>query len=260
MTAIKTKIPSKRKSKLSAVIHDVSGGKSKRLAVLLPGYLDSKDYPHLVRLGEDLASVGYVAVRFDPTGTWESEGDISFYTMSQYLRDIQAVVDFMNLRASFVDIVVAGHSLGGRMSVLYGAAESQVSAAVNIMEPTSFVRLENFEETVVKWGREGMKVSVRDLPNDRSEKREFRVPYSFVEDALNYDIAAVVGDFNKPLLFIAGEHDDECPPDEMRAIYKKTSKPKEFVILEGIGHDYRFHESEIRTVNSHVLGFLQRHL
>lgn len=257
---MKVKIQSTKKRKLSAVIHDSTKGKSKKLALLLPGFLDSKDYSHLVRLADDLTKMGFVAVRLDPTGVWESEGDIVYYTISQYLRDVQAVMDFMKDKGSFEDIVVVGHSLGGRVAILFGAVESTVSAVVNIMGSASFVLPENFEDTVVKWSREGVKVSVRDLPDNKNKKREFKVPYSFVEDALDYDVMGVVGELRKPLLLIAGEKDDLCPPELMKAIYEKANKPKELVVVEGIGHDYRHHVNEIEKVNAHVIKFLRRYL
>jgi len=66
------------------------------LAILCPGFLDSKDYAHLKNLAEDLSAMGYTVVRLDPTGTWESEGDISEYTVTQYLADINSVWQYMS--------------------------------------------------------------------------------------------------------------------------------------------------------------------
>lgn len=257
---VKVKIPSTKKRKLAAVIHDSTGMKAKKLALLLPGFLDSKDYAHLVRLGDDLASEGFISVRFDPTGTWESEGETVFYTTSQYLRDIQAVVDFMMGKAAFEKIAIVGHSLGGRMGILYGAAEKSVSAVVDIMGSASFVSLKTFEDSVIKWGRERIKVSVRDLPNNKDEKREFRVPYSFVADAINYDALSVVRKVHKPLLMIAGEEDELVSIEEMRELFEKASKPKEFVIIKGVGHNYRFQDNEIAVVNGQVMDFLRTYL
>lgn len=46
-----------------------SVGRIEKLAVLCPGYLDSKDLPHLLVLADAFMDRGYTAVRFDPTGT-----------------------------------------------------------------------------------------------------------------------------------------------------------------------------------------------
>ncbi len=59
---VRTKIPSS-KGKLSAVIHYPKNEFGK-LAILCPGYLDSKDYKLLVGLAEVLNNIGYTVVRF----------------------------------------------------------------------------------------------------------------------------------------------------------------------------------------------------
>ena len=63
----------KIQNRISAVI-DYPETESKGLVILCPGYLDTKDYKRLVQLGIDLAQAGFTTVRFDPTGTWESDG------------------------------------------------------------------------------------------------------------------------------------------------------------------------------------------
>ena len=70
MEIVQTKIPSS-KGNLAAAVH-YPETKTERLAILCPGYVDSKDYKHLVGLAEALSKQGYTVVRFEPTGTWES--------------------------------------------------------------------------------------------------------------------------------------------------------------------------------------------
>ena len=121
---VKTKINSS-KGEISATIH-YPESKTNRLAVLCPGYLDSKDYTHLVRLAEALCKEGYTTVRFDPTGTWESEGYISDYTTTQYLEDIKSVIDYMIKESEYNYVLLGGHSRGGQVSILYAARDSRV--------------------------------------------------------------------------------------------------------------------------------------
>ncbi len=65
-------------------------GKSdaKKLALVLPGRLETKDYPHMRSHVNYLAKRGYLALSFDPPGTWDSPGEIEFYTMTNYLKAI----------------------------------------------------------------------------------------------------------------------------------------------------------------------------
>ncbi|MFH1392761.1 MAG: hypothetical protein ABIG90_03810, partial [bacterium] len=89
----KIKIKNSKGKNITAVINypEIQTGK---LAILCPGYLDSKDYDGLLKLAEALAEKGYTVARFDPTGVWESEGDISEYTMTQYLDDIKYILEY----------------------------------------------------------------------------------------------------------------------------------------------------------------------
>lgn len=78
MKTVKKTIPSS-KGNLAAVVH-YPDLQTDKLAILCPGYLDSKDYKHLVGLSAALCDKGCTVVRFDPAGTWESGGEISDYT------------------------------------------------------------------------------------------------------------------------------------------------------------------------------------
>ena len=130
MEIVKTNIPSSRGS-LAAAIH-YPEQKTGRLAILCPGYLDSKDYKHLVGLAEELDKQGYTVVRFDPTGTWESEGHIADYTTTQYLEDIKHVLEYMLKQEDYTYILVGGHSRGGQVSILYAARDPRISVGLGI--------------------------------------------------------------------------------------------------------------------------------
>jgi pimeloyl-ACP methyl ester carboxylesterase len=244
---------------LTATICKSEEGGREKLAVLLPGFLDSKNYRGIAQLAEDVTELGFTSVRFDPTGTWESEGKIEEYSISQYLKDVEAVVDFMIKQNGkpFKAMVILGHSLGALMSILYGAKDEKVSGVVSIMPPQSFVRPDNFKDRVIKWKKDGEKVSTRDLPEDRNTFRKYPVPFSFVEDAMKYDSLKVVGKIKKPLLLMAGELDDLITPDHVREIFEAANEPKKLVILKGIGHDYRLNDEEIPVVNQPIMEFLK---
>src|SRR3989344_8561901 len=121
------KIPNTKGQNIAAVVHHPET-QTEKLAILCPGYLDTKDYDHLVTLADALAERGYTAVRFDPTGTWESEGEISDYLTSQYIKDVKSVLDYMLKEGNFIHVLVCGHSRGGMVSLLYAARDPRISA------------------------------------------------------------------------------------------------------------------------------------
>ena len=249
MKITKTKIPSS-KGNLSAAIH-YPENKTEKLAILCPGYLDSKDYKHLVGLAEALSSQGYTAVRFDPTGTWESEGNISDYTTTQYLEDIKNVLEYMLKQAGRKQILLGGHSRGGQVSLLYAARDPRVSIVLGIMPSSRSMtaKLYLFEE----WKKTGFRISKRDLPDNKEQKIEFRVPFSHAEDLERYDVIKEVKKVKAAVVLIAGELDETVPQESVKEIFDNANEPKKFILMPNIGHDYRHDDSEIESLNKKIM-------
>jgi len=219
------------------------------LAILCPGYLDSKDYAGLVGLAEALAEQGYTVVRFDTTGMWASEGTIDEYLTSQYLSDVRSVLDYMLTRGRYRHVLLGGHSRGGQVSLLYAARDQRISQVVAIMPSSRHSTARKLKEG---WKETGFRLSKRDVPGS-SELREFRVPYSHAEDRDQYDVVADVQKITAPIVFITGELDDTVPPEYVREIYDSANKPKRYILLPGVDHDYRHDPQKIKKVNDSVL-------
>ncbi len=225
---------------------------TERLAILCPGFLDSKDYKHLVGLATDLCERGYTVVRVQPTGTWESEGNLSDYTTTQYLDDVRHVLDHMLGHGNFTYILIGGHSRGGKVSLLYAARDSRISAVLGIMQSSR--QSNRWDAQNEEWRKAGFHTSLREMPNTNgTEKKEFRVPYSHVEDNHRYAVLDSIKNIKAPVFLFAGEKDETVPPADVQKIYEEANEPKKFVVIPGIGHDYRRSDSEVRIVNDIIL-------
>lgn len=244
----KTKITSS-KGNLATVIH-YPEMKTKRLAILCPGYLDSKDYKHLIDLAEALVRQGYTVVRFDPTGTWESAGDIADYTTTQYLEDIKNVLEYMLHQADYKYILLGGHSRGGQVSILYAARDPRISLVLGIM-PSSERTMAGLRQE--EWKKTGVSTSDRDLPDNKEQKKKFSVPYSHVEDKNQYSVLEDVKKVTVPIIFLAGELDDKVPAEYVKEIFDNANEPKKFVTMPNIGHGYRRNDDEIKIVSQFIL-------
>ena len=247
MRTSKITIPSS-KGNLAAAIH-YPDEKTDRLAILCVGYLDSKDYAHMVDLAERLVQRGYTAVRFDPTGTWESEGDIADYTITQYLEDMKNVLEHMLGQGKYSHILLGGHSRGATVSLLYAAKDPRISTVVAIMPSSPHVTEDGSRE---EWKEKGIRQSWRDIPGS-GEKREFRVPYSYEQDRTQYRILEEMKKIHIPVLFLAGELDTLVVPARAREIFDVANEPKKFLLMKGIGHDYRHSKDEVMQVNNLIL-------
>lgn len=229
-----------------------------KLAVLCPGYLDSKDYSGLTDLANRLAKEGYTTVRFDPTGVWDSEGDISQYTTTQYLIDIKAVVDYMLKERHFKHILIGGHSRGGQMALLYAASDQRISVVLGIMPSSSLSKKEERgDQRINDWKATGFSVSTRDLPSKREVRRTFKVPITHLDDLRKYDVLKEVKKIRVPILLIAGELDVSCPPDTIKEIFDYANEPKKFLVIPKIGHNYRLNEKEVELVDKKILQLLK---
>jgi len=247
----KVKISNSDGKSIAAVIH-FPENKTEKLAILCPGYLDSKDYNHLVGLAEALAEKGYTVVRFDPTGIWESEGSIADYTNSQYLKDIKSVLEYTLSKRDYRHILLGGHSRGGIVSIIHAAKDSRISVVLGIM-PSSGGLLTG--EKREQWEKNGVSISERDMPG-KTKKREFRVPYSYLKDKDQYDVVGEVKKVHVPLLLVAGRSDTLVLPESVKRIFDSANEPKKIIIIPGIGHDYRFNLSEVKIVNDEILKYL----
>lgn len=251
ITSQKIKIPSTQ-GNLAAVVH-YPQAETEKLAILCPGFLDSKDYAHLVGLAGELSDQGYTVVRFEPTGTWESEGDTSDYTTTQYLEDVKNILEYMLQQKNYTHILLGGHSRGGKVSMLYAARDPRISVVLGIM-PSSGVYEGEMRE---QWQRDGERISQRDVPGKESEKREYRVPFQHVLDHDQYNTLEEVMKIKVPLLLIAGESDDMVTPEDVEELFGSANEPKSFQVIPDIGHNYRHYEKEISMVNKKILEQLE---
>ncbi len=220
MSVEKRKIPS-TKGNLDAVVQYPEKS-TKRLAILCPGYLDSKDYKHLVGLSGELSKKGYTVVRFNPTGTWESEGEISDYTTTQYLEDVKNVLDCMLKENAYTHVLLGGHSRGGQVSLLYAARDARVSLVLAIMPSSGPVT-----------GR----------------RREF----SHVEDRDKHNVVEEVKKITVPVILIAGELDEVVLPEAVKKIFDNANEPKKFITIPGVGHGYGHNDEQVKIVDQKIM-------
>ena len=255
---MKIKIPSSSGLKLSAVLNQPKQ-KSSKLAILMPGFLDSKDYPHLKQLAIDLANQDYYVIRFDPMGVWDSQGNISEYSVTQYLKDLMNVIKFSKEKYPVNQIVLIGHSLGGMIALLYAALnKGDVHTVIGIMPPPSQTRPKGFKKNLEIWKKNKQKISTRPFPNNSKKERQFIVPYEYIRDSKKYNLLKLIKKIKKPFLLIAGELDDKVTPAEVKQIFKAANQPKNLIVLKNVIHDYRFYKTQIKSVNRKIIQFLEK--
>lgn len=218
-----------------------------KLALVLPGLLDTKDYPHMRSHTDFLASQGYYAVSFDPPGIWESPGDISEYTMTNYLTAINELIEHFGNKPT----LLVGHSRGGSMAMLGGMTNPKVTNFVAIMSNplgSAAYRPDPGQD----------KISSRDLPDNPEQNRQFVLPYSYFQDSDKYNMLDGLKTCTKPKLFILGTKDITVNPRVVIEAFEAAEEPKELREVE-CDHDYRKRLEIIEKVNRHLAEFLNKY-
>lgn len=216
---------------------------AKKLALVLPGKLDTKDYAHMRAHVDGLAQMGYLALSFDLPGTWESPGDISLYSFKNYFTAIHELIAHFGNRPT----ITIGHSRGGGMAMLAGVQLPQVTAFVSIMGS-------DYPSEI--WTTFNTKASRRDIPYTTPvEYREFVTHGYFLHPKEVVDMLLNFAQCTKPKLFILGTQDQIVLPEDVISCYKKFGEPKKLIKLE-MGHDYRHNAKEVTEVQQVIETFL----
>lgn len=226
---------------------------SKYLALILPGRLDTKDYSNFVSHAEYLARKKFYAVAIDPPGTWESPGDISLYTTTNYLRTIKELIEHFDNRPT----LLIGHSRGAAAAILAGMQHPAIRGIVPIM-PNLGTPTAPGEKAV----QLGYKLEHRDLPPGTSvtaEQKMFKLPIAYWTDGEKYNPADALKQCTKPKLLIYGNQDEFTPIDEVQTLFNNLPDPKILVEVSS-DHDYRYHEGVIGKINSEIGKFIETYI
>lgn len=220
-----------------------------KLAIVVPGRLDTKDYLHNTSLVDFLAERGYFALSFDPPGTWESPGSIDLYTTTNCLNAVDELIEYFGGKPT----LIAGHSRGGTIAMLAGPKNPHITHIVPIFAYYGAPADPEPERIV-----DGAVVSFRDLPpgtEKTKEQKEFRLPLNYFKDGAQYNALDGLKSCTKPKLFFYGEEDDMNEPQYVKEAFEISSEPK---IIHGVksDHDYRYHPEIVAEVNRVIGGFL----
>lgn len=216
---------------------------SPKLAIVIPGRLDTKDYIHNTSLVDSLANQGIFALSFDPPGTWDSPGDVNDYTTTNYIKVINELIAHYNKPT-----LLLGHSRGGCVAML-AANNPLVVGVVAIMASYGPPSLP--DQNAVD---QGYLDEYRDLPpgDTRSvEKVHFKLPINYFTDGSKYNPLNTFPYLKIPKLIIYGDKDEFYEPQEVEEIYQTHAEPKSIHLVHSV-HDYRLHPNIVAEVNQNI--------
>ncbi len=222
-----------------------------KLALILPGRLDTKDYVSCVSHADYLASKGYFAVSFDPPGTWESPGTTELFTTTNYIKAVNELIAHFGDRPT----LLMGHSRGGAVAIL-ASSNPAVTGIIVVMANFSEPSAPNSGSI-----EKGFRLSLRDLPPGTSktkDQKEFKLFNSYWLDGKNYNPAETLKSCTKPKLIIYGTNDSFTPVPVVRELYETLPEPKMIKEVD-CQHDYRYYPDVIKEINNEIGMFLEKY-
>ena len=183
----------------------------------------------MTHISRRLAKEGIATLRFDFRGLGESEGNFPDSNFSSNLRDILAVVEFLE-RNYQAPQVLLGHSLGGTAMLRAAKDLSGVKAVVTLASPFQpahlLARFEQEQKVAEREGEAEVMIS----------GRPFRLKKDFFDDLRRYDMASTLEDFDKALLILHSPTDSVIDIAEAAKIFQAVRHPKSFVSLHDADH------------------------
>jgi len=240
-------IPNGRDGRLSAMVHVAEGVEAAPVVVVCHGFTGEKAGPNqlYIRLTNALTARGAHAIRFDFTGSGESDGEFrTDTTVTRWMEDLRQVVRWTREREPFrhAPIVLLGHSLGGYVVLQYddeSAPIAGVIALAPIVEPVANVR-----DTIL--GPELWARSLAGHPISNFYGKGFTLDPQFVEDLLAHR-SAIGRPSALPLLLVHGTSDAAVPAAGSEALFAGYRGPKELALIEGADHVFRDHADVVRA-------------
>ena len=220
--------------KLSAMIHANSFTVTQTpIVICCHGFTSDKIGSNqlTLQLAKAIAAAGLIAVRFDFTGSGESDGEFAAdTTIKNWQEDLRNVVDWVRSVPEFegLPIYLLGHSLGGLIALSHD--DAGIAGRVALAPVTRPV--DNFQNIIL--GPDLWQQSLQGQTVANFLGKGFSLEPNFVKDLVEnrYDPLPQLRLQRSPLLIIHGNQDIVVPPAGSELIYDQYSGEKELVRME----------------------------
>ncbi|MFZ2634499.1 MAG: alpha/beta fold hydrolase [Desulfosalsimonadaceae bacterium] len=205
----------------------------------------------LMDLSRDMATHGYMALRFDFSGNGQSEGDFKESTYSKQIRELQCAVDY--IRANDIsDIILAGHSMGGTAALFTAAQTNGITGVIALSASAELL----YPERLLSEGRKADLYATGEAQFS-SRGRDLIITKDFFTDADRYDLLKAISEIRCPILLIYGGQDMIIAPDSGRILHDANPIGTEVFKVDNADHMFSADEDRSKVVD-HVARWAQR--
>jgi uncharacterized protein len=210
--------------------------------IILHGFTGNKMEPHFifVKLSRALEKAGIASVRFDFTGSGESDGDFKDMTPDSELADANYILDYL-IEQDFIDkdrIGICGLSMGGYIGGITAGDNRDNVKGLCMWAPAGNIG-DLFLEREKDWER--IEDGLFDIQGLLLSSRAY-------ESAALIDHISRTSVFDREACIIHGTCDTTVPYD-IGLQYKKAMKNAEFHSIEGANHTFDRTAWENQVIN-----------
>jgi len=216
---------------------------ARRTVIALHGHRGARH--HCVGIGAALWRRGANVLLFDNRGRGSSEGELMSLGHFE-TADASAAIGYVLSRAPGVPLGLIGYSMGAAVALISTARDGRVGAVVADSPFAS-------ERELV---RSLLRKHIGPLHGPIAALTERILPYDLREVNPLREVAKIAP---RACLFIHGQLDKTCDPEDSVNLYEAAGEPKELWLLEGASHcDAYFADREAYCEK--VAAFLEEHL
>jgi len=219
----KVNFKNERGSNLAGAFHPAN----KEYAIIMAhGSPSSKDQSRLVELAEEFNENDFSVLRFDFSGSGESDGgDI---IIGNQVEDLEAAMNYIKERG-YTKLGLFGESLGGLISLMCYREDVK---ALGLWAPMTSSRTPTMLDNEEK---------VRELEEKRYITKEldgktYRFPQELFDEINKIDQESLISRVNAPTLIIHGNQDEGVPVADSSKAMRYFPKNSKIRYVEGMGH------------------------
>lgn len=251
-------IKNKKGLNLAVVVEAPDVGKRHPFVLLLHGFKGYKDEATFTNLAKALNENGVGSVRFDASGFADSEGSIEDdYRFGNYVKDTESVYAWL-VRQDFVDsarIGVCGQSMGGMQAIVFASNHPELKALCVVSAPDKMATKDLLAGELPEWKKRGY----LEMESSRYDFK-IRFPYTFIKEAMKWDMREYVTDINCISLYIWGNADVTVKPEQTKLLFKLANEPKSHRVFKEMDHFYKRKPKVLEKVNKEIVRFFYKHL
>jgi len=222
-----------------------------KLVFIAHGLGGFKEQPHIQTFTEAFLENNFTVVRWDMSSSiGESEGSIENATLTDYYEDLEDVISWAEKQIWYREpFMLSGHSIGSAGAIVFATKHPN---KVNGLAPISaFLSGRSYfefkKDEVGEWKKKGFMLEASTSKPGVVKK----LSWSFMEDALRYNLVDAAEKLTLPVLLIVGSEDQGTPYKDQKQFFENlSSKQKELHVIKGAQHTFydRKHLAKIKEI------------